>query len=144
MHKLTPVEEAKSLFNEARDWGVWRWLTEKKRSRLTADAAWEAFDEYEKKVKASWSQHLKEAYRHVNSNGIDPALKAAVQQLRECDKEACQARMDAEAQFDEADRRMSAGMASEGAKMALAAWELREKYVRKMEALGRKFADLSE
>ena len=137
MHKLTPVEQAKTLFNEAKDWGVWRWLTEKKRARQTADAAWEALDEYEKKVKASWSPELKDAYRHPNGN-------AAVQQLKDFDKEAYQARMAAEEQFDEADRRMSAGMACEGAQMALDAWEMREKYVRKMEALGRKFENLSE
>lgn len=132
MHKLTPVEEAKTLFNEARDWGVWRWLTEKKRARRTADAAWKALDEYEKKVKASWSPELKEAYRRANGN-------AMVQQLKALDKEACQARMDAEEHFDEADRRMSAGMACEGAQMALDAWEMRETYVRKMEMLGKKF-----
>jgi hypothetical protein len=139
MHKLPPVEQAKTLFNEARDWGVWRWLTEKKRARQTADAAWEALDEYEKKVKAGWSPSVKEAYRHAGAGGVDPELKSAVQHLKEADKEAYKARMDAEAHFDEADRRMSAGMACEGAQMALDAWELREKYVRKMEALGKKF-----
>ena len=119
MQKLAPVEEAKTLFNEAKDWGVWRWLTEKKRARRTADAAWEALEAHEKKVKAP---------------------RSAVLQLKELDKEAHQARMDAEAQFDEADRRMSAAMACEGAAMALAAWEMREKYLRKLEALSRKSA----
>jgi hypothetical protein len=114
MHKLTPVEEAKSLFNEAKDWGVWRWLTEKKRARQTADAAWEALEEYEKQLKAP---------------------RTVLHQLKDTEKEAYQARMDAEAQFDEADRRMSAGMACEGAQMALDAWRLREKYIRKLESL---------
>jgi hypothetical protein len=35
MQKLTPVEDAKTLFNEARDWSMWRWLIEKKRARST-------------------------------------------------------------------------------------------------------------
>ena len=141
MHKLGPVEEAKALFQEAKDWGVWRWLTEKKRARQTADAAWEAFDECEKKVKASWSSELRDAYRHVNADGVDPEMKEAIQELKAFDKEAHKARMDAEAQFDEADRRLSTSMACDGCRMALDAWEMREKYVRKMESLGRRFKD---
>ena len=42
MRKLIPVEEAKALMNEAKDWGVWRWLTEKRRVRAAANAAVEA------------------------------------------------------------------------------------------------------
>ena len=53
MHKLVPVEDAKTLFNEAKDWSVWRWLTEKKHARTTADAAWEALEACEEKVKAA-------------------------------------------------------------------------------------------
>jgi hypothetical protein len=118
MHKLKPVEEAKALFEEAKDWGVWRWLTEKKRARQTADAAWEALDAYEKKVKAPRTPELKDL-----------------------DKQARAARDAAEAHFDEADRRMSASMACEGAQMALDAWEMREKYIRKMESVARKSAE---
>jgi hypothetical protein len=61
-----------------------------------------------------------------------------VQRLKKADEEAYKPRMDAEAQFDEADRHMSASMAREGAQMAIDAWLLREKFIRKMEALGRK------
>ena len=68
MHKLIPVEEAKALFSEAKDWSVWRWLMEKGRARRTADAAWEAFDEYEKKVKV-----FLERRRHEGlAGGRDP------------------------------------------------------------------------
>jgi hypothetical protein len=49
-----------------------------------------------------------------------------------------EARDAAEAQFDEADRRMSAAMARQGAEMAIGAWELREKFIRKAEALARR------
>jgi hypothetical protein len=143
MHKLTAVEEAKTLFEEAKDWGVWRWLMEKRRARQTADAAWEALDEYEKKVKASWGQELKKAAA-TNGNGrakrsdVDPELKLALQRLKTADEEAYKARMDAEAQIDEADRRLSTSMAREGAQMAIDAWAMREKLIRKMEALGRR------
>lgn len=123
MQKLKPVEEAKALFEEAKDWGVWKWLTEKRRVRQTADAAWEALEAHEQKVKATWN------------GSVSKAAQAA---LKETEAEARQARMDAEAQFDEADRKMSISMAREGAQMAIDAWVLREKLLRKMEALGRK------
>ncbi len=123
MHKLAPVEETKALFAEAQGWGVWQWLTQKSRLRQTADAAWEALDGYEKEVKRSWDAATRQAAR---------------QQLKPADEAAYQARMDAEAQFDEADRRLSTSMAREGAQMAIEAWVMREKFIRKMEALGKK------
>ncbi len=123
MHKLPAVEEAKALFEEAKEWGVWGWLTEKKRLRRTADAAWEALEAYETALKQSWDAATR---------------KSVVQQVKAADTEAYKARMDAEAQFDEADRRLSTGMAREGAQMAIDAWTMREKLIRKMEALGKK------
>ncbi len=124
MHKLPAVEEAKQLFDEAKDWGMWRWLAEKRRARRTADAAWEALEQYEKKVKEGWSAGTKAAFRE------DKALQAAA-------RKAHQAHLDAEAQFDEADRRMSTEMARAGAQMAIDAWEMREKLIRKLESFGR-------
>ncbi len=138
MHKLVPVEEAKTLFNEAKDWSVWRWLLEKKRASSTADAAWEALEACEEKVKAGWAEEWQKAWRSHRHAGLDPEVKAALERLHEADEEARQAHEAAEAQFDEADRRMSSSMACEGAKMALDAWELREKFIRKAEALGRR------
>jgi hypothetical protein len=147
MHKLAPVEEAKTLFHQAKDWSVWRWLIEKRRARTTADAAWEALEACEEKVKAGWAAEWLQAYRDLSSNGrpkprrhgaLDPAVKEALERLHEADEEARQARDGAEAQFDEADRRMSGSMACEGAQMALDAWELREKVIRKAEALGKR------
>jgi hypothetical protein len=122
MHKLPPVEEAKALFEEAKDWGLWRWLMEKGRARRTADAAWAALDQCEKNLKAGWSKELK---------------KLADKELKEADAEAYKAHMDAEAQFDEADRRLSTEMARHGAQMAIDAWILREKFIRKLEAFER-------
>jgi hypothetical protein len=141
MHKLVPVEEAKRLFQEAKDWSVWRWLTEKKHARSTADAAWEALEACAEKVKAGWAEEWREAYGHPKSRiyaTLEGEVKEALERLYSDDLEARQARDAAEAQFDEADRRMSTSMACEGAQMALDAWELREKVIRKAEALGRK------
>ena len=147
MHKLAPVEDAKTLFHEAKDWSIWRWLIEKRRARATADAAWEALEACEEKVIAGWAGEWQQAYRDLSANGrpkprrhagLDPELKAALERLHEADEEASQAHVAAEAQFDEADSRMSGSMACEGARMALDAWELREKFIRKAEALARR------
>jgi hypothetical protein len=146
MHKLIPVEEAKLLFHEAKDWSVWRWLTEKKRCRSAADRAWEALGESEKQAKSSWSEDLVKAYRAVEAeekgdnraNGVDPALKTIATRIREADNEAYNAHMDAEDQFDEAEKRLSAAMARQAAQRAIEAWELTEKAIRKAEFAGRK------
>ena len=141
MHKLVPVEEAKTLFNEAKDWSVWRWLIEKKRARTTADAAWEALEACDEKVRAGWNEEWRQAYGHPKSRryaALDDEVKAALERLYEDDEEAKQAHDAAEAQFDVADRRMSSSMACEGAQMAIDAWEMREKAIRKAEALARR------
>src|SRR3954447_3679493 len=124
MQKLPAVEEAKALFEEAKDWGLWGWLTEKRRVRQAADAAWAALEKYEKKVKNAWTAEQKKAFRD------DRGLQAA-------DAKAHQAHMDAEAQFDEADRRLSTSMAREGAQMAIDAWTMRERFIRRLETFAR-------
>src|SRR6476620_10704483 len=109
MHKLPAVEEAKQLFEAAKDWGLWRWLLEKRKCRQTADAAWAAFDEYENKVKASWSDDVRKAWREVETEtaaaadgrakrahekakaearGIDADIKSKVRVLHEADTHA--------------------------------------------------------
>ena len=109
MHKLIEVEEAKVLMNEAKNWGVWRWLWEKSKVRATADRAVDALAEAERKVKASWSDDLQKAYREVEAlaslNGnlkskrryekaqqeakdIDPEIKRAVERVKEADDTA--------------------------------------------------------
>ena len=145
MQKLTPVEDAKTLFSEARDWSMWRWLVEKKRARSTADAAWEALEACEEKVKASWNEEWRQAYGHPKSrrhSALDSEVKAALEGLYKEDEAARQARDAAEAQFDEADRRMSTSMACEGAQMAIDAWVQRERVIRKAEALARRKASV--
>lgn len=124
MQKLPEVEEAKAMFEDAKEWGVWRWLTEKRRARQTADAAWDALEKCEKKLKANWPPELRQAVRE------DEAIQAAK-------AKAHQAHLDAEARFDEADRRMSSSMACEGAQMAIDAWAMRERFIRKLETFAR-------
>jgi len=119
MQKLIPVEEAKALMREAAGWSVWGWLTEKQRLRRTADAAWDALEELERKTKERWSDDLKN-------------------QLKEADDAWHEARETAEATFDEAERRMDTRMAREGTKLAIYAWELAEQAIRRAEALTRR------
>jgi len=160
MQKLIAVEEAKALMSEAIDWSLWGWLTEKRRLRVTADKAWEALDGAEEKVRAGWSDDLRKAWHECEAEAalaanprakrqyekareeardVDSQVKLAARKLKEADAEAFALRMQAEETFDEADRRMSTSMAREGARQAIDAWEVREKFVRKMEALGRKY-----
>jgi hypothetical protein len=124
MHKLPAVEEAKELFEEAKGWGTWRWLVEKRRARTTADAAWEALDAEEERVRATWSDAARQAYKG------DRALHAASRNVHK-------ARMDAEERFDEADRRMDSDLACQGAQMAIDAWVMREQFIRRLERFGR-------
>ena len=158
MHKLVPVEEAKALMNEAKDWSVWRWLTEKRRVRSVADKATDALNECERKVKDAWGDDLRKAYREVElelsmdgnsrlrrqyekakeeAKEIDAQIKLAIRRVKEADDEAEQARLDAEATFDEAERRLSAGMAREGAQKAIDTYALHEKAIRRAEAVAR-------
>jgi len=138
MQKLIPVEDAKALMREAVDWSVWGWLTNKRTLRGTADAAWQALEEQDRKVKGRWSDALKKAYAGKNSNHLDADLRVAVQRVREADEAWKAARARAEATFDEADRRMSTSMACEGAQQAIEAWELTEKAIRRAETLARR------
>ncbi len=145
MRKLVQVEDAKSLLETAKDWGVWKWLTEKKRVRETADIAWEAFDELEKDVKSAWSKDLQKAYGALGASpaksksaaGGDSRVKATAAKLKEADDEAYRVRMEAERMFDEAEKRMSTSMAREASQVAIDAYNLREKAVRKAEIAGR-------
>ncbi len=159
MQKLLEVEEAKVLMTEAKNWGLWRWLWEKGRVRTAADRAVDALDVLEKKVKTSWTEDQRKAYRELEAlagvNGhakgkrlyekakdeakdIDPEIKRAVERVKEADDAAYDARMDAEDTFDEAERRLSTDMAREGAQKAIDSWELREKAIRRAEAAGRR------
>ena len=137
MHKLTPVEDAKALMREAIGWSVWGWLTEKRRLRTTADAAWAALEAEERKVKNGWPDDLKKAYRGRDGAEADPESQASIERMKKADTAWREARDRAEATFDEAERRMSTSMAREGAEQAIQAWELTERAIRRAESLGR-------
>jgi hypothetical protein len=141
MQKLAAVEEAKRLMTEAKGWSLWQWLTEKRRVRAAADAATAALDKAEKKVKADWPDDLKKLYRlmgaHVSVDRGSEALQHVAAQLKKAHDEAYNARMDVEATFDEAERRMSASMAREGAQKAIDSYGLQERAIRKAEAVVR-------
>ena len=155
MQKLPEVEEAKALFTEARDWGVWKWLTDKARVRKAADLAWEALDTCEQKVKAEWGDELRKAWREAvaeveaeedpkakrrlaqareAAQDVAPEIKAKAHKLLEADDEAYEARTRAEDTFIEAEKKMSASLARDGCSEAIEAWEMREKLIRKFEA----------
>jgi hypothetical protein len=146
MRKLPEVELAKSLMTEAQDWSLWRWLFEKSRVRQAADAANAARAAAEERVKSAWADSLKSAYDSVDgasgrrrrADAIDPDILETARQIRAADEEAERVGLDAEATFDEADRRMSASMARDRTYKAIEAWALREKSIRKAEIAGRK------
>ena len=157
MRKLAAVEDAKAIMTEGMEWGVWKWLLEKKRVRGIADEASAALDEFEMKVKSTWNDDLKIAYNHlVAQNGdvkqvrqkaksankdeavkIDSQIMAAAKRVKDADDDAYNAHEDAEDLFAEAEKRMSTNMAREGARKALVAYDLHESAIRKAEALAR-------
>ncbi len=155
MHKIPEVENAWAIMNEASDWGVWRWLTEKKRVREAADRATAALAEANRKVKQAWSEELKKAYAESEAEAaaesdpkmrrryqkakedardVDAKVKAAAKRVKEADDEAARATDDAENTFAEAESRLSSSMAREGTRKALESYDLREKAIRRAEA----------
>lgn len=148
MSKLAAVRNAKTLMTEAMDWSVFKWLWEKSSVRQTADDANAALDRLNKKTKSQWGEALKAAYQQMATDGrnkrnhpeptsfsSDPQILQALKTVKEMDDRAHAARMDAEATFDEAERRMSTDLAREGCRKAIRSWELHEKAIRAAEAL---------
>lgn len=157
MRRLPAVEDARAIMKEGMEWGVWKWLMEKKRVRAIADAARAALDELDMKVKGTWSDEYKIAYNQLvaqddtpkrgrkqakdkkkeETTHADPKIMAAVKRVKEADDEAYNAHEDAEGVFAEGETKMSTSMAREGARMALVAYDLHEEAIRKAEALAR-------
>ncbi len=159
MKKISAVEEARAIMTEGIEWGVWKWLMEKKRVRAVADEARAALDDCEMKVKLTWSSDYKLAYNQLvseNGNGnskrprkpsknngqaagkiTDPKMLAAVKRIAEADDDAYNAHEDAEDIFADAERKMSTALAREGARKALEAYDLHEAAIRKAESLAR-------
>jgi len=151
MHKLEAVENARSVMLEAREWSVWTWLTEKRRVREAADQANEALDKLEEKVRKSWSEELKHAYReleeadpdheqHRHSKKLDqrieisPEIRALAKKIKQAHDAAYDAHMRAEETFAVAESRLSVSMARDGTVQAIESWDLKEKAIRRAEA----------
>ena len=148
MEKLEAVENARNLMLEAREWPVWTWLTEKSRLRDAAKQADDAFDELEKKIKQSWSEELKRAYReledtdpdHEHSKKLDqsieisPEIRALAKEIKIAHDAANEARVRAEETFAVAESRLNISMALDGTAQAIESWDLKEKAIRKAEA----------
>jgi hypothetical protein len=158
MRKLSEVEEARTLMTEAHGWSLWKWLMDKRRVRETADKATAALAESRKDAQRSWSDDLNKAYNELvaeaaldgaaatkrkyekakaEAEHVDPKVKVVARRVKDADEEAQRATLDAEETFDEADKRMSSGIAREGTQKALESYDLREKAIRKAEAAGR-------
>ncbi len=150
MTKLPTVKDAKALMTEAMNWSVFKWLWEKSNVRQAADDANAALDRLNRKTKAQWPEGLKTAYRDLAHDGknkrnhhdnttvsspADPQTLQSLKTVKALDDKAHAARMDAEATFDEAERRMSTDLAREGCRKAIRSWELHEKAIRAAEAL---------
>ncbi len=163
MKKISAVEEARAIMTEGIEWGVWKWLMEKKKVRSVADEARAALDDCEMKVKLTWADDYKIAYNQLvsengngngNGNGerqrkqsksnghaaakvTDAKILIAVKRIAEADDDAYNAHEDAEEVFADAERKMSTAMAREGARKALEAYDLHEAAIRKAESLAR-------
>ena len=157
MKKLHAVEDARAVMTQGLEWGVWKWLTEKKRVRALADLARVALDDLEMKVKLTWSDEHKLAYNQlVSENGeakqgrrkpnaakpaaygkVDAKILAAVTKVKEAEDEAYNAHEVAEDMFAEAERKRSISGAREAARKALEAYDRHEAAIRTAEALAR-------
>jgi len=151
IEKITEVEAAKTLMNEAVSWSVMKWLREKKRVRKAADQANAALDQLNQAVKDRWPNGVRVAYASLVTQGsgnakvpsqptplplvIDPQSRLSAKKVKEADDAAYRARMDAEETFDQAERQLSTSLAREGCRKAIQSWELHEKAIRRAEAL---------
>jgi hypothetical protein len=141
MNKISEVEEAKALMNEAINWSVMKWLREKKTVRKVADRANAALDSTIADMIGNWKGELRLAYDQLasraakveNSNLGSDAISMA-KRLKHAQEEAKQAREDAENTFDEAEKQLSTTMAREGCRKAIHSWELHEHVIKLAEA----------
>ncbi len=137
---------------------MFRWLAEKRRVRQIADLATAALDEATEKAMAHWSDELKQAYEDLvekdkkggrvkkspKGNSISPEMKALAAEVKAALDEKEEVRLDAEAIFDDAERRMSTQGARNGAARALDTYDLHENAIRKVEAAAKACKAASE
>jgi hypothetical protein len=151
MKKLEAVEESRAIMTLGMEWGIFKWLLEKPKVRKIADRATAALNDAEDKVKATWSDDLKRAYNSLatqngdagkgkkggKSKDFDAEVLAIAKGVFVADEETETMRLDAEDTFAEGERKLSVGMARDGARKALATYDLHEKAIRKAEAAAR-------
>ena len=139
---IPEVERAKVLMNEARSWSVVRWLAEKKKVRRAADAANAKLDAVHAELKSKWPPELRRAYDALVKNGKSSDAEADLahhaQLLYAMDREAQSARAQAEATFDDAEKKLSAALARQGCAEAIRSWELHERANARAEAAGQR------
>jgi len=145
VHKLSEVDEAKSLMREAMEWSVFKWLFEKNKVRETADRANAALDRANRTVKMQWTNQVKAAYKEAAKPGsrrdghasppTDSDVALLLRKMKEADSAAHRARREAEDTFNQAERQMSTDLAREGCRKAIRQWELDEKAIRCAEAV---------
>jgi hypothetical protein len=121
MESLTDVERARALMTEAIEWSVMKWLADKKKVRKIADRANEVLNATEAEIHAKWNPKLKAAYDE--SGAGSPQLKRLAKSIREEHEAANRFRMEAEATFDLAEKRLSTALAREGCRQAINGWE---------------------
>jgi hypothetical protein len=156
MKKLEAVETSRAIMTQGLEWGVFKWLLEKPKVRKIADKATEALNDAEDKVKVTWSDELKLAYNYLATldgegtkskksakgkaaaKDFDPDVLAVAKGVYDADEETETMRLDAEDTFAEGEKKLSVGMAREGARKALATYDLHEKAIRKAEAAAKK------
>ena len=157
MKKLEAVETSRAIMTQGMEWGIFKWLLEKPKVRKVADRATEALNDAEDKVKATWTDDLKRAYNYLatrddgdSGNGkkggktkalpkdIDADALAVAKGVYDADEETETMRLDAEDTFAEGEKKLSIAMAREGARKALATYDLHEKAIRKAEAAAKK------
>ena len=104
---------------------MWTWASEtnKHRVRSGIESATEALAREVEKTKRSWSNALQKAYADAET---DLKNKRSVRELRDAEDEMNRATAQSKAMFAEAERRLDAGQARQGAAEALRAIELHE------------------
>lgn len=138
MQKVSEVESAKALMTEAMSWPVMKWLREKKRVRHAADKANAALDALNRALKEQWPKADQTGYESLlaqSSNGNFGENARLLANVKEADKKARKARMDAEATFAEAEKQLSIRLAREGCRRAIHSWDLHENAIRQAEQL---------
>lgn len=119
--KIPEVEQARGLMTEAIDWSVMKWLSEKKKVRKTTDRANAVLNQVEAGIRAKWSPHFRSAYEE--SGAASTEMKRLASRIRLEHEAAKRLRMDAEATFDGAEKRLSTAMAREGCRKAIEGWD---------------------